>query len=242
MDKTIGILIEDTKVLIREKRAMYSGFEEMAPYIAFLDDCSSKVWGSKPVTTWTQVTNLRCDIIENEKRFVREAGIVNPEAGRKIRLMQEEAYQKKWGIKFINSSLPALPLFFIEKERRITKDRSFHKLLNRCSARKLCGYCLTLFDEVEVSESEMRKAIRMIQCTRPAPSATEYIMLEEREDSDLAYMLDKADSSRHELENLPLPKVLGCLIPYDISIEDDLYMFAALVLREMMKGGIKTVT
>ena len=233
MDKTVKTLIEDTKVLIREKRTMYKDIDEMSPYIAYLDDCSSKLWGSTPVTTWTQVTNLRCDIVAHEKRYVREAGKADPEAGMKLRLMQEEAYQKKWGIKFINSTLPAEPLFFIEKERRITKDRSFHRLLNRCSARRLSGYYLTLFDETDISESEMREAIRILQCTRPAPSATEYIMLEESNDGDRAYMLDKATMSRHELENLPWPKVLGCLIPYDITAEDDVYMFAALVLREI---------
>ena len=43
MDKNIKTLLDDTRKLICEKRAMYSGFEEMAPYIAYLDYCAGRV-------------------------------------------------------------------------------------------------------------------------------------------------------------------------------------------------------
>lgn len=244
MDKNIKTLLDDTKKLIREKRAMYSGPEEMASFIDYLDYCAGRLRGPGKLSTWTQITNLRCDIVEHEKRFVREAGKADPEAGRKLRLMLDEAYQKKWGIRYINSSLPAERLFFIKPGRQHKKYETFRELLEKCSARSLLKYYLALYGETEGAKeladmmTEIVLAMRSIQ---QVPAGEDYIMLEERENGgnvyDHAYILDHATARRRELSSVYWKEVLGMHIPYDIKDIKDIHMFAAVVLHEMLKDG-----
>ena len=244
MDKNIKTLLDDTKKLIREKRAMYSGPEEMASFIAYLDYCAGRLRGPGKLSTWAQITNLRCDIVESEKRFIREAGKADPEVGRKLRLMQDEAYQEKWGIRYINSSLPEERLR-PAKKRHIKKNDTFRELLRILAFNGLSKYYHALYGESGGSDESVAlidEVIFIMSFARRVPTEMDCIMLEECEEDgkvyDHAYILDSSTGERRELGSVHWKTVLGCLIPYDITMKEDMMMFAALVVHEMVKDGV----
>ncbi len=245
MDKNIKTLLDDTKELISEKKAMYKGIEEMAPYIDYLKICEGSLRRLSKVSTWTQITNLRCDIVEQEKRYVREAGKTDPEVGKRLRLMLDEAYQKKWGIRYINSTLPEERPLFIKPGRQHKKYDTLRELLDKCSAWSLSKYYLALYGETEGAKEladMMTEVVLTMRSIQQVPAGEDYIMLEEREDGgkvyDHAYILDHATARRHELSSVYWQEVLGMHIPYDIKDIKDMHMFAAVVLHEMLKDGV----
>jgi len=230
----LDILANDIYKLIDEKKAMYAGIKGMEPYLAYLDYCRYLVKGKRD--NMTALFLLGNAIADKERKYVRQVSKADPETRRKIRILQDEAYQRKYGIRFINSTLTEV--YHPANRWRIHKDTPFSDVINRCHTNTLITQYFSLVDHTPSEEESLINLLWSMKFSKPEPSETEYIMLEERPDGDHAYILDTTTGNRYEPDSNHWTRLLSCRIPYRIETKDDFYEFIAIVLRELSGTGL----
>ena len=100
-----------------------------------------------------------------------------------------------------------------------------------------CYYRLCNYTPSRNEKALTSLAFLDMRYSKAEPSESKYIMLEERQDGDHAYVLDRATDTKYEIDSILLEKLLGCLIPYKIDSKDDYHTYVALVLRELSRTG-----
>lgn len=231
----LDILANDIYNLIDEKTAMYKGFNGMKPYLAELEYIRHLI--ERRSGNMTALFLLINAIEDKERKYTREISRTDPETGRKLRTLQDEAYQRRRGIRFINSTL--IKVYHPVHRWRIEKDTPFIKMLAGCYSGTLtdCYYRLCNYTPSSDEKALTSLAFLDMRYCKAEPSESEYIMLEECQDGDHAYVQDRATGTRYEIDSMPLEKLLGCLIPYKIDSKDDYHTYVALVLRELSRKG-----